>query len=69
MHNEDTGISIVDLFKVMYGRKLVILITTLVVMVISVLAVALGYNMLNSTYVSNFNYNNTEINEGKYIDG
>ena len=69
MHNEDTGISIVDLFKVMYGRKLVILITTLVVMVISVLAVGLGYNMLNSTYVSNFNYNNTEINEGKYIDG
>ena len=69
MHNEDTGISIVDLVKVMYGRKLVILITTLVVMFISVLVVSLGYNMLNSTYVSNFNYNNEEINEGKYIDG
>ena len=69
MQNDNTGISIVDLFKVMYGRKLVCLFVTLGVVIASVLVVAFGYNMFNSTYVSNFNYNNTEINDGKYIDG
>ncbi len=66
---EDTGISVVDLFKVMYGRKLIVLIVTVSVLLISILAVALGYNMQNSTYVTTFSYNSSDIQAGKYIDG
>ncbi len=67
--NDENGISILDLFKVMYGRKLTILIATALTVLLAVLAVSLGYNKSNSTYVSNFSYNNSEINSGKYVDG
>lgn len=66
---DNTGISIVDLFKVMYGRKLIVLIVTLSVTIIAMIAVALGYNLQNSTYVSTFSYNSADIQQGKYIDG
>ncbi|MBR4496568.1 MAG: hypothetical protein IKP12_05505, partial [Acholeplasmatales bacterium] len=67
--NDENGISILDLFKVMYGRKLTILIATVLTVIVAVLAVTFGYNKSNSTYVSNFSYNNSEINSGKYVDG
>lgn len=66
--NEE-GISLSDLFKVAFGRKILLLIITLSVTIFGALFVGLYYNKNRQQYYINYEYVLPGIEEGKYIDG
>ncbi len=66
---QEEGISLLDIIKVMFSRKILLLIITVAVGIVGTLVILLGYNRLKSTYVSSFTYSNYSLNQDTYIDG
>ena len=65
----EEGISLIQLIKVMFGRKLILLISTLAIGLIGTLAIVLGINKGKEVYTASFTYSDPVIQQGKYIDG
>ncbi len=69
MEEKEEGVSLLDIIKVMLGRKLVLLIVTAVMTVVLMLAIIFGYNNNKEVYVSTFSYADPLLLENSYIDG
>ncbi len=65
---EEEGISLFDLLKVAFGRKILLLIITLSITLVGVLFVKFYYNKNKTQYYVNYTYVIPGIEEGKYID-
>ncbi len=68
-NNNEEGITLLQIFKVMLGRKLLLLIITLAITIVGTLAIVLGYNNLTQTYTTTFGYSNPNLFDDKYVDG
>ncbi|MCR5462717.1 MAG: hypothetical protein K6E87_06590 [bacterium] len=65
---DEEGISLLDLFKVAFGRKILLLIITLSITLVGILFVKFYYNQNKRQYYVNYEYVIPGIEEGKYID-
>lgn len=65
---DEEGISFLDLLKVAFGRKILLLIITLSITLVGVLFVKFYYNKNKQQYFINYEYVIPGIEEGKYID-
>ena len=65
---EDEGITLSDLLQVLFGRKILLLIVTLSLFIISTLGI-LFYNSRKQTYSSIFEYNLSGFQNNEYLDG
>lgn len=62
------AVSFMDFLKVLFGRKILLLIVTASLFVFSSLAILLVNNRA-STYVGSFNYSVSNFSQGSYLDG
>ena len=73
MQEEDKGISLAQLLKVMFGinkqRRILLGIITAVLFIILALGLKFVYNGSKEVYTSDFNWTVVGLNSGKYIDG
>ena len=67
--NNDEGISILDIIKLIFKRKLVLGITTGVIFLVCFLGIMLIYNKIAPSYESKFEYAYPTFSESKYLDG
>lgn len=67
--NQEDGISLGQLFKVMFGRKILLAIITVVIFIIGTLVFKFGYNDSQKYYQAQFDYTIQGINDGQYLDG
>lgn len=65
---KESGISLIDVLGVMFGRKLLLLIVTLSLFLASTIVI-LVYNQRKSTYEGMYSYYVLGLSDGKYIDG
>lgn len=65
---DEEGISLLDLFKVAFGRKILLLIITLSITLVGALFVKFYFNKNKQQYYVNYTYVMPGIEEGKYID-
>lgn len=65
---DEECISLLDLFKVAFGRKMLLLIITLSITLVGILFVKFYYNKNKQQYYVNYEYVLPGIEEGKYID-
>lgn len=65
---DEEGISLLDLLKVAFGRKILLLIITLSITIIGLLFVKFYYNQNKRQYYVNYEYVMPGIEEGRYID-
>lgn len=63
------GISLLQLFKVMFGKIWRLLIIAACICVAGTLAIEFGYNRAKNYYVANFAYGSKALNQNEYIDG
>lgn len=61
-------VSFMDFLKVLFGRKILLLIVTVSLFALSSLAVLILNNQM-STYVGSFDYNTENFSNGSYLDG
>jgi len=66
---QEDGISLLDIIKLMFSRKLLLLIITVSIGLVGTIAILFGVNNIRSKYVSEFRYSDQNLNDGKYIDG
>lgn len=66
---DEDGISLLEFFKVFFGRKILMLIITLSIVVIGVVLVKFAYNPGKTTYTTSYNYTIIGLDEEEYIDG
>jgi len=73
MENEENGITLSQLLKVMIGRnkkrKILLGCITLAIFIIMALALKIVYNGSKEVYTANFDWTAVGLNEGKYVDG
>lgn len=73
MENEDNGITLGQLFKVIFGRnkkrKITFCAVFAGVFVVLALGIKLFYNKSVDTYTAKFNWTVVGLNDGKYVDG
>lgn len=67
--NNDEGISILELIKLIFKRKLVLGITTGMIFLVCFLGIMLIYNKIAPKYESKFEYSYPTFSENKYLDG
>ena len=63
-----SSVSFLDFLRVLFGRKILLLIVTASLFALSTLAILLVNNSL-STYVATFDYNTQNFSNGTYLDG
>lgn len=68
IYQEEQGVSLGEVFGVMFGRKLLLLIITAALSLVSALAI-IWYNGRTSTYVGLYDYYVSGLGNGTYIDG
>ncbi len=68
-NNNEEGITLLQIFKVMLGRKLLLLIVTIAIAIVGTLAILFGFNNMTQTYSTTFGYSNSNLFNGKYVDG
>ena len=66
---ENEGISFLDLCKVAFGRKILLLIITLSITLIGCLFVKFSYNKNKTKVSAEYNYSITGLDNGEYFDG
>jgi len=66
---QEDGISLIDIFKVMFGRKLLLLIITAIVGIIGTIGILFIYNNSKQNYTTSFSFSDVNLVEGKYVDG
>lgn len=71
MENEekDVELSIVELLKIIWKRKIIVIIATIVIALLGFVVVKYTYNKTNEFYTSVINYSFPGIETGKYPDG
>lgn len=69
MENNEEGISLFQVIKVMLGRKIILACVTAGVALVAVLAILFGYNNMSQTYSATYTYSNPTITSGEYADG
>ena len=69
MENNEEGISLFQVIKVMLGRKIILACVTAGVALVAVLAILFGYNNMSQTYSATYTYSNPTIISGEYADG
>ena len=69
MNKEEEGISLLELLKVMLGRKLVLLITTVLTAIIGTILILFVYNKQTQNYSATFSYSDSILMSGNYVDG
>ena len=67
-YEEDEGVSLGQIFKVIFRRWKLLLFITGIIFVFGLLGSQLIYNKLKTEYSSTVEYNVVNVNEGKYID-
>ena len=68
-YEEDDGVTLGQIFKVMFHNKIRLLIVGLATLVIILLYINLGYNKTKKQYSASFTYNDINITNGQYSDG
>lgn len=63
------GISLLQLFKVMFGKFWRLLIIMVCVAAAGTLALEFGYNKIKVNYESEFKYGSVALNKNEYVDG
>lgn len=66
---QEDGISLIDILKVMFGRKILLLIITAIVGIVGTIGILFIYNNLKQNYSTSFSYSDVNLIEGKYVDG
>ena len=66
---QEEGISLVSIIKVMFRRKLLLLCVTIGVGLVLTIAILFGYNKIKTNYSAEFTYSEPNLMEGKYVDG
>ena len=66
---QEDGISLLDILRVMFGRKILLLIITISIGLIGTIAILFGFNKLKGKYVADFTYSDANFLENKYVDG
>ncbi len=66
---EDNLVSILDVIKILFKRKLLFLIITVAVTIIGTLAIIFGFNKMTQNYEVSFCYSDPLLSNGKYLDG
>ena len=66
---EDEGVSLGQIFKVIFNRKILLLIVSLSVAVVFFVSFYLIYNPSVRNYEVGFIYEAPSLSQGKYIDG
>ena len=73
MDGKDEGISLGQLFKVMFGRnkkrKITFGLVFLCVFIVLFIGIKFIYSRSNDTYVAKFNWTAVGLSDGKYVDG
>lgn len=67
-YEEEQGITLGEFFGVLFGRKLLLLIVTCALFLVSMIVILI-YNGRTSTYQGMYSYYVTGLSDGKYIDG
>ena len=65
----EEGVSLLSILKVMFGRKLLLLIVSLASAVVLFLAIQFGLNTLKQVYQASFSFSDPQMIEGFYVDG
>lgn len=65
----EEGVSLLSIFKVIFGRKLLLLIVSITSAVILFLVLQFGFNNLKQVYQASFSFSDPNMINGKYIDG
>ena len=68
-YEDDNGVTLGQIFKVMFYNKVRLLIVGLSILVILLLYLNLGYNKSKKQYSASFSYNDINITNGHYSDG
>lgn len=68
-NKEEDWISLARIFKVAFGKKILLTIIAFCVLVIGTLAIQFGLSNPKKMYVSTFEYDIPGLTNGKYIDG
>ena len=66
---QEDGISLIDILKVIFGRKVLLLIITAIVGIVGTIGILFIYNNLKQNYSTSFSYSDVNLIEGKYADG
>ena len=73
MENQEEGITLGQLFKVVFGRnkqrKILFLCLLVGITLFGILAIKLVYNTSKDTYTAQFNWTTVGLSDGKYVDG
>lgn len=65
----EEGVSILSIIKVMFGRKLLLLITSVTSALVLFLAIQFGLNTIKQVYQASFSFSDPQMVEGYYVDG
>lgn len=65
----EEGVSILDIIKVIFGRKILLLIVSLSATIVFLLAILFGFNTIRQSYSASFSFSDPNMLEGKYVDG
>lgn len=68
-YEDDNGVTLGQIFKVMFYNKIRLLIVGVSILVILLLYLNLGYNKSKKQYSASFSYNDINITNGHYSDG
>lgn len=66
---ENEGISFIDLCKVAFGRKILLLIITVSITIIGFFATKVIYNKNKTRVIAEYNYSIVGLDNGEYFDG
>jgi hypothetical protein len=66
---QDDGITLGQLFKVIFGRWKLFLAVFIATALVVIMAITFAYNKNKKVYTASFDLTLTNVNEGKYIDG
>lgn len=65
----EDGVSILDIIKVIFGRKILLLIVSLSAAIVLMLAILFGLNTMRQSYSATFSFADPNMIDGKYVDG
>ena len=69
MEQEEKGISLLQFFEIIFGRKIVLLISIIVTLIVGLLFTTLYYNKNKVTYSSDYIYVSDNLAVGEYSNG
>ncbi len=68
IEEKETGISIMDMLKLIWKRKIIVIIASIIFMVVGTLAIKFGYNPSKEIYTTTFEYSFPGIDDSKFLN-